>query len=563
MLPLVTLPFFAIAISLLVLIAVVSFRLNPSTAFFANDQSLSMAVAQTMLSGDIPLLGPPSHIGGRHLGPLYYWYQTLLWFLSGKDEFRTLLLDTAVKLGAAFGLVLLTGRYSGNSRGSSARAWSMFGASLAIGLGPMISVYRDFWQPHLLVLVGTLYWWTALRFLKRECPHLLWVLAAGSLCVQAHYAASVLVVTSILTLLVLRDEDGTPGWKRALPRSWSSIGALALLIALWIPTLLFELFYPSNIGALISALQRPLAPEARAGIIGSLKNSIAFISQYALGAPRVTVRELVLSPWMWCALFAAIPCLLMSFRSSTRSIRFLLSQAALGMLCYTLLLARQKAPLERYFLFPMVPLVIMSWGLLFGSAFSRVIDKAGSFGASWARTFYASAVITTVLLLVISGANYWRAIERLRLQPLDRALSLSAAQTIGTELALSNAPLTIVTWGSAQIMEYSYLYFAGPRYWSSMTQGRSLTELDIFQQPVASSPQGRLIACPRPSRERRAQLARRLSHQWKVSGWKDCGDARRCGECADAGLRGSITEELSLHDKKSGGQVHFGAINNQ
>jgi hypothetical protein len=90
-------------------------------------------------------------------------------------------------------------------------------------------------------------------------------------------------------------------------------------------------------------------------------------------------------------------------------------------------------------------------------------------------------------------------------------------------------------------MEYSYLYFAGPRYWNAMSQGRELKELAVFQEPAEQKIQGTLIACPLPSRERRAQLATRLAARWKISNWASCGDARICGSCAKAQLTSPLS----------------------
>ena len=539
------LPLLAIPLIFFLVCLVVCLRLSPETAFFAKDQGLTSAVTQTMLSGEIPLLGPPSHIGGRHLGPLHYWYNGFLLSLSGGDEFHALLIDVFVKLCSAALLIFVGSAYAQKS----ARAWTAVGISLAMGLGQVIFMYRDAWQPHLLLPTGVLFWWAVLRFLEKRTQHIMWVLVAGSLCIQVQYAAAILAAPTIVGLLLVRGTSALD-LKRSLTPCFSLYLAGLALFLVWLPSLLYELWYPSNLRALFQALIHPLGAGAQAGFGNSLRNSIAFFSQYALGAPPLTVKSLVSSWQFWIALFGTLPCLAALLGTKRTPVRFLICQTLIGGLIYTVILSRQPAPLERYFLLSLVPPLIMIWGLLFGVSVTSLIQSmaqgAGELGKIRRVLAVTGWISSATLLVFLSFQSYDRSIKNLMRRPLDPSLSLSAARYFGTLLADDPRQKTLLTWGSAKLMDYSYLYFAGPRYWSAMSQGRELKELTVFESVPKESKLGFLIACPIPSRERRKQLAERLAPQWTISKWTVCSPAYRCGQCASAELEVSKKEAASL-----------------
>ncbi len=58
------------SLATLALIAAFCLSFRPERVGFTEDMGLSAAVAESIIDGHSPIIGPPSHTGGRHLGPI-------------------------------------------------------------------------------------------------------------------------------------------------------------------------------------------------------------------------------------------------------------------------------------------------------------------------------------------------------------------------------------------------------------------------------------------------------------------------------------------------------------
>lgn len=56
--------------------------LAPHSILFLDDQAFSMQLGKLILDGISPLTGRPSHLGARHIGPLYIWFIGGVLFLA-------------------------------------------------------------------------------------------------------------------------------------------------------------------------------------------------------------------------------------------------------------------------------------------------------------------------------------------------------------------------------------------------------------------------------------------------------------------------------------------------
>ena len=84
----------------LVLLGVVAAELPPARVSVTDDLALAITAGDAVLHGTMPLMGPSSHLGGRHLGPLYFIYTAFcLWIGAGSMHYALVAMSFCKFLG--------------------------------------------------------------------------------------------------------------------------------------------------------------------------------------------------------------------------------------------------------------------------------------------------------------------------------------------------------------------------------------------------------------------------------------------------------------------------------
>ena len=126
--------------------------LKPETILFTNDIAVAFAVMQETLSGEIPLLGPASHLGGRHLGPSYFWFLSLLNLFVGSDPYIIVVCLSILKV---ISLVLL-GYFVSKAFKRSLSEWIFIGFLISLLGSNHIEQLRVPWSANYILIPSAL-----------------------------------------------------------------------------------------------------------------------------------------------------------------------------------------------------------------------------------------------------------------------------------------------------------------------------------------------------------------------------------------------------------------------
>ncbi len=241
----------------------VLFSLTPRFIPFTEDLSFSFEVVSRISVGEFPLLGPPSHTGGRHLGPVYYYYLWLAQVVGGGDTYRTIVVAV---FGLALAPVFLIGALRQLHRQNNHLCAALLGL---LCLQPeWIRMVRDPWHAHLLLLCisMTLYFWA--RWIRGTDKSSSWLIVSSVLTVLTHYA-SVPALGALWSVGILCWWRETTPSERCVQRilcgdGWRvTIIAGFLVLLMMTPLALYELRYGGNLNDLLrgQAMRSLLSPS--------------------------------------------------------------------------------------------------------------------------------------------------------------------------------------------------------------------------------------------------------------------------------------------------------------
>ncbi|MCB0334667.1 MAG: hypothetical protein KDD62_00135 [Bdellovibrionales bacterium] len=272
-----------------------------STAFsdqrhihFADDMGVSVAVAQAAIDGEIPLIGQPSHFGGRHLGPAYYWTLTALLFLTQGNIPALVIVLGVLKALCFIFLILLAASIDPQKY----RAGSILLTLSILGFASGILVYiQTPWVNHFLVvpmaaLVAS--FWLCLRYGWQWLGAFLFF---ASICLQTFFGTGPYLLILSMGLVTF--------WVVARPRYQVQrkslfLAGLIAAVLIWIPPVLYELQHESNLAKLFlrhgsKAFQAHLSETSTAFLV--------FLIRHSVGEPGV---QLFGSHYFWGIIFFVI-----------------------------------------------------------------------------------------------------------------------------------------------------------------------------------------------------------------------------------------------------------------
>ncbi len=500
-------------------------EMDASGVLFAEDQAFTFAVAQQIRDGHFPLLGPPSHIGGRHLGAFFYYVAAGCLELAGGDlEVGARIFSGLNLLSIALLALLIQKIVTPEWRWWSIAILMAFAAS-----GNLVQIMRIPWHSHLLFLVSMVFLWTALNLFTKGISHLPLFLLGSTLVTHLHFSAIPLVAAFCLVWLytLRRPEQRALALANAAQlRAPTPILTLLATLALWAPLAWHDITYSQN--TLLSIATRTGSHEAPAGILRALANAGYFFRLNIMGGPGF--KEL------WNASRVSIYLLLTLssigfFIRGKRAIRpqartFITALfAALGL--YIAATSRQPAPLQTYYLYP-----ILALPFIFGVI--AMIGIFSSLKSGWSERLFAVGVGLVWISCLRFGVYYFE--RDSRTGGISRYNSLLHVVEMGEVLREESAKLpsggahTILGRGEMGIMKDTYLGQLGSDYLSQMHYAETMLELPAFQTSIPS-PYAFAIVCPEPPRHHLTAMWRELGATWKEISEVDLGKCTTCRRC--------------------------------
>ncbi len=520
--PIVALGIFGCLVTLLVF-----FRVSPETVFFANDQALSFAVVSHIEHGEIALAGPPSHVGGRHLGPFFYWYLAGAHALGG-DVISTVVVTSVLKL--VFGVGLLWSLYL--TLGGAPSLLALVGLLASFSFG-YVDLLRTIWHPHILLLLSAFFLRVSCSVLQRGSAALsLWLFSASVL-VQTHLAAAPLAVGVALVLLVhALTHRSLWTLRRAFQGSSVLWGLLA--VSSCIPLLAYEAVGGGNLATLFGAHAGGVRPAA--GGISALQSFGAFMLSYGAGA---TARV----GWRLCLTFALGGSVLWMIglmgRKSLRPYCWPLAMLAAGTLATGFALLRFPAPLYAYYWSALLPLpaLLVAW----------LVQTAGSIllAAGTTRTQQrVCAVGFLVCLTTQGGVSVVDTVTRYSGEPFLPYHTLAAAEGIATEIRAraGDSPVEVFPRLHAKVMRNAVYFLLGEKYFPLMEVAWKFKE--FRWHPSAEHREGDsaaqksfLLICPRPYRAVLSSMVSSIRLYWEDVADVNLQSCRSCQSCRLVELR--------------------------
>lgn len=253
-------------------------QMHPNNTLFAEDQALTTAVISAMHEGEFVLLGPPSHIGGRHIGPAFYWIVSAIARLLGGYDWSVLV---AMSLLSYVGIVagwILVGQFSSISRHRI--ACSIAAIIIAIA-GNGVYLVRLPWHANsmltltALVLACAFQWYLGSRTAGLFCS------VFGVALTQYHFSAGPLVVLLLLGGLIRLGVRQSDAYK-------ASVGAISICLLigisllLLVPPILYELWYPSNLKGVLQGLLDSSHSGQHVAVKAGVVESVTLFFRYAL-----------------------------------------------------------------------------------------------------------------------------------------------------------------------------------------------------------------------------------------------------------------------------------------
>lgn len=527
----------------LVMATVVLGSLRPNSMLFTTDQATSVAVAQSALVGEPPLLGPPSHQGGRHLSPIYFWYVTLGLSLGQGNLFSSGWIFAALNLLSLLLVIAILHRTVPAKNFSAACS----GALLVLLSGRYIWILRDFWHANVIFIPALFVVFTFVQVVNAGWQKLPNLVLSATLLLQTHYSsAPFLAGVAVATVLCggLRRRAGTP---------WIDLpGALLLGVALvsWVPTVGYELLFPSNILALLHA--HAGGAGGAIGILGAVRLELQFLSHYLFG--NYSLMDL-LYPWPTTALAllaiaGAVSALLVRSFLSTEA-RALLMLGVCGAAAYLPALQRLRPPVFDYYLNALLPFPVIAAGVLFAAthaAWERSCGSTSSTGGGGAAWFpfagpatvwvrRVSFLVVTLILTYAAMQSARRNLGTIGWQAIDATFSLQHAQEIAAILHADarQAPFTLLTRGGSRLMRSGILVALGPRYRGEIEYHWVFREIPQLIRGAGlatpARPLGYLLACPAPLRDHRRKMWKEIRREWSPDYRIDLANCDTCRPC--------------------------------
>lgn len=495
------------------------FSLTPARIGFTEDMGLSLAVAQSMRDGHTVMLGPPSHRGGRHLGPIGYWYVKAALELGNGDPFSAFVIIAALEFLAFLALAALCMHITPSEN----RWWT---GALVLLLGSSTTYFNIFiypWHPHFLITTSVAFLIAAMMVMGRHPLGSGAMLLSASLLIQLHYSAAIFVgivgIAAVATCSLKSPKGDThPRFLRFLNHA---LWVAALLT--WVPLIWFEWHYPGTLQKTL--FSNTVHASTHAGLRPALQTVWDFLGGMAFGK----------EPFFWASNTVRLTALLLEaglalyflgralIHSSTLE-RVLLISCLLALMAYIPVLAWLAYPLFVSFLLALSPLP----GLFMGAALGQVVSRVRS------RSAWSKILALCFLILFLANAapqcykNLGSDYYHIPWHSLEHAQQI--VKIINQDR--KGAPIHLVTKSSSRFMQAPLLYLLGPQYYPQIAYWNEIAELsEISGLTPREAQSAYVLACPRPMGAYRKQIEMQMAADWEKDAELDLKSCLSGSEC--------------------------------
>lgn len=515
-----------IFIFLLLGVGVLALRLQiPANIFLGLDNATDYHIAKLFLSGDRILLGPPSFLGGRHPGPIYYWFSTALYWIGNFDIQQTVLLCSWAKLVSIF---LLTLTYLSLSS-KVFRWWGLVGVCSALISPTYIEIFRVQWQSNYLVLASSIAFLSAIAA-SQYGPRSYGLVALGlTVLFHSHLSSAPVVLGLGLAVLgswylLRRDYCKTPVF---LTSAKTQLVLLALTFLMWLPVLYHEFTESSNF---LNIFQLHSDPDGQlAGSVIATSLLFEFIAEKALA-----IKFTVDNPFWLNALFFFVALYLFVRGLITSSLKSRVATMVLvsPLILTTAILTTFKLPLHIHYFNSSLAAPALIFGLLFQQSARDLSKMVGQGNREKLLAIPAAFFIAYVLFFVLFGIK--KQLAEPPGLPATEHFSLQHATELGGILndISKGRRARVYTALQAKMMRNSYPLFLDSPHYGSLEYREFFWELDTFSS-LAEPEIAFLVMCPKPFSAARREIEKSVADDWIVSGEVDLS---RCGSCTNCSV---------------------------
>jgi hypothetical protein len=214
--------------------------INPENVGFGSDSGLSFAIADMILDGKSALLGPPVHIGGRQLTPFYYWYLSFYRYFFANPWQSVVAMSIVHFTVFLFCLIRII-----KSLAPGLSSISYFLIYLCIYSSDTFTILRDPWHGYFIAIIAAPLFLFFTYTLQKGVKFFPGLILFSAILLQVYLATLPLILILITAALIkIKKQSGK------FSEIFKIHIAYALVIVSFIPTIIYELFYKSNLGIL-------------------------------------------------------------------------------------------------------------------------------------------------------------------------------------------------------------------------------------------------------------------------------------------------------------------------
>ena len=449
-------------LAVLCFLSCIFFHFSPRNISFTSDAALTFAVGDHVLKGHVPLLGAPSHSGGRHLGPLYYYLTAGLFLLGGMNIFFS---HIAYAVFLLLGIAAWTFLFFKISKSNETTLLSTAIFLSSILTSRFIELFRYYWQPHFFIVATPFFLLSLIRWRENKKYSFLQLLLTASCMVQIHYGAAPILFAGIISFVLFsKKQPASESQSRVI-----QIFYVLVLLLLWAPALWYEFLIEHNLFRTLfphvvtdGASTFPLTSSI-AFFINFLKGEISFLGLIQVGAKALKY---------FVYLIIGVLCLAGIRTQKTGSwIYPIIGTYLLSAIGYIFLLSRMSGDIHLYYLYPMLCIAPFIFSFLIANGIVSLQIK-GSLQLKALACFFVLAIGMMSLRIITSSKS-------LSLFSIE-----SSSQIASFIPKVKNSLVTNVTIKSGPVeapLIDAVRFFIGPTQYSQMQGWEKLKEFSSPQ----------------------------------------------------------------------------------
>ena len=505
-----------------VIVYLVARDLIPEKIFFTQDLATSFGVSRAFLNGELLLLGPPSHVGGRHLGPYYYWTIVFSLLVAGGDTYRAVIVLVILNLTSLLLLIFILRKFFSGL--------SLYGALCGLGgtvLGSKFPwVLRDPWHANMVFLFSSVFVFSFYKTLERGKWYFPFMILSGAVLGQMHFSSAPLVIgfgaVALLSLYKLPQRDKVTRREKLF-----SLSALILTCFSFTPLLIYELRFGSVIEPLFSGLNE--RSEFSIDYLSLFAHIGRYFGDYT---PFHAVNLPVLFHTRELKILYCISGVLLSvswFYVSSLRKKYFAGGVLLSLVLYAVSL-RHAPDLYNYYLNALLPVVALVSSIGIGFSIKCALQIKSE------KYLAGISIVFSTLFFLFAYENFIKTSKVLASRPIAHWHTLETSTALADAIKADNAskePFTLVTQGVLDISREAVFYELGQEYFDEYRYREVFREIPYRPESVKNAQLGYSMYAPRTD-----WLGRKSARRHRKEGWIDEQELslQHCKTCSNCDL---------------------------